>query len=96
MTDQQIQDNGGGLGGINHKILLFVIISWVIVYFAIWKGVSIAGPVAKVTVIGPYFLFAILILKAFTLEGASSGLKYLFMPKLSELFKVQTWYYALD
>lgn len=73
-----------------------MIISWIIVYFAIWKGVSIAGPVAKITVLGPYFLFLILIIKAFTLEGAFTGLKYLFMPKIKELFKVSTWYYALD
>ena len=63
-------------------------ISWIIVYFVIWKGVAITGPVAKITVIGPYVLFAILLARAFTLDGAYSGLKYLFMPKISELLKV--------
>jgi len=66
------------------------------VYFSIWKGVKVSGMIARVTVIAPYFLLAILLIKAMTLKGFANGIKYLFVPDLRELLKVKTWYAALD
>ena len=85
-----------GLGGFNYKILISFIISWVIVYFSIWKGAKLTGKIARFTVLGPYIIFIILLLKSFTLDGSKLGLKYLFLPKLKYLFSIKTWYSALD
>lgn len=96
MQLEGISEKGLSLGGINWKILLFFIICWVLIYFSIWKGIKVSTAVAKVSVISPYIFLTILFVNVLTLPGALKGLKYLLVPKISEIFKIKTWYYAMD
>ena len=84
------------LGGVNFKVLGSVMFCWVVIYFSIWKGVKVSGKIAKVTVLSPYLIFTILLVRSFFLPGFSKGLKYLFIPDFSKLFNLKTWYVAID
>lgn len=96
MQLEGITEGPGPLGGFNMKILMFFFVGWIIIYFCIWKGVATSANVAKVTVISPYIFFLLLLVNVLRLPGCFEGFKFLLVPNLKELFKLKTWYYALD
>ena len=55
------------------------------------EGVETSGKVAIVTASAPYVLLIILLIRGLTLEGASSGLYYLFKPDLVKIFDPMVW-----
>ncbi len=55
-----------------------------------------SGKIALVTVLAPYFMFSILLIRVLTLPGSFEGIKFLFVPKISQIFKIKTWFAALD
>lgn len=67
------------------------VISLVLVYFCIKEGVETSGKVAIVTATAPYVLLIILLVKGLTLDGASTGLYYLFRPNFLKLFDPFVW-----
>lgn len=79
------------LGGINLKLWVAVTISWVIVYFCIRKGVEQTGKIALVTVISPYVLLAIFLIRVMMLDGFGIGISYLFYPDFTKLFTFEIW-----
>ena len=66
-------------------IVFSLFISWVLVYFAIAKGVETSKKIVYVTAPLPYVLMTILLIRGLTMEGASKGLTYLFSPDFSKL-----------
>lgn len=81
-------DESGGLVPI---IVIALFLSYVLVYFSIWKGVESSGKVVYVTALLPYFLLIIMLLRGLTLEGSGSGLYYLFYPDWSKLGNFKVW-----
>ncbi|CAD7925440.1 unnamed protein product [Amoebophrya sp. A120] len=72
--------------------LLFAVIGvWVITYLCLVKGIHSAGKVAYFTVIMPFVLITILLIKAASLEGAGNGIAYYLKPKLEYIFRLDTW-----
>mmetsp|Transcript_24552 Transcript_24552/g.38086 ORF Transcript_24552/g.38086 Transcript_24552/m.38086 type:complete len:130 (+) Transcript_24552:431-820(+) len=59
-------------------VLLFL--TYVIIYFTMWKGLMSSSQVVYVTVSTPYFLMIVLLIKGLTLPGSEIGLKYLLIP----------------
>lgn len=64
--------------------------AFLIVYF-IAKGLHSSGKIIWFTALFPYFVMAILLVRALTLEGAGAGLLYYVTPKWEMLLKGQTW-----
>ena len=59
------------------------------------NGVKTSGKIIVFTALVPYFFFLILLIRAFFLEGAVVGLKYLLVPDFSKLFGFQIWIDAI-
>ena len=78
-------------GKIVPLIAFSLFISYVLVYFAIWKGVESTGKIVYVTAPLPYILLIILLIRGLTLEGASTGIVYLFYPDWSKLATFRVW-----
>jgi SNF family Na+-dependent transporter len=76
--------------------LIAVTCAWIIVYLALAKGINVSGKISIFTVLAPYVMLAIMFARTLELEGSIIGLKKLFLPDFSELFKLKTWYYAID
>lgn len=55
------------------------------------KGVKTSGKIIMVTALMPYVFFFILLIRAFFLSGALTGLKYLLVPDFSKLFAIEIW-----
>lgn len=84
-------DNIDEAGGLVPLIVVSLFVAYVLVYFSIWKGVESTGKVVYVTALLPYVLLFIMLFRGLTLDGAGSGLYYLFYPDWSKLGNAKVW-----
>jgi NSS family neurotransmitter:Na+ symporter len=89
-----IEDARFYLGSIRWNIVLPLVITWVAMYFCIFKGVRLVGKIVWLTVPLPWLMLLILAVRGLTLEGSMQGLAYYLDPVWSELYKPITWRYA--
>ena len=85
---------GLALGAIRWNIVWPLILSWVAMYFCIFRGVRLVGRIVWLTVPLPWLMLLILTVRGLTLEGSMQGLAYYLDPVWSELAKPITWRYA--
>ena len=52
---------------------------------------TVSGKVSLVTATSPYVLLLLLMIRGLCLDGAWSGIKYLFYPDWSKLFSPEVW-----
>ncbi|XP_043205803.1 sodium- and chloride-dependent GABA transporter ine-like isoform X2 [Amphibalanus amphitrite] len=100
----EISSGVSDLGTIRIPLMLTLLLAWVLVYFSIWKSIRSSGKggasavcrqVVYVTVIAPYLLLTAFLWRALTLEGASTGIRYLFQPHWQLLADSKVWVNAL-
>mmetsp|Transcript_25457 Transcript_25457/g.39246 ORF Transcript_25457/g.39246 Transcript_25457/m.39246 type:complete len:335 (-) Transcript_25457:197-1201(-) len=82
-------------GYIVTRLFWCLVVSYIIIYFAMWKGIQSSSYIVYITVPLPYVFMAILLIKGLTLEGSGIGLKYLFKPDFSKLSDLKIWESAL-
>ena len=82
------------LGPIRWNIVLPLLITWLAMYFCIFKGVRLVGKIVWLTVPLPWLMLFILTVRGLTLQGCIQGLAYYLDPVWSELYKPVTWRYA--
>jgi len=80
-----------GLGRFQVELVVFLLLSWVVVYCFIFKGLHSSGKLIWVTAVFPLAIMAVLLVKALTLEGAYTGILYMILPDWSKLGKATTW-----
>lgn len=78
-------------GGLVPLIVLSLFVAYILIYFTIWKGVESSGKVVYFTALFPYILLFVMLIRGLTLEGAGTGLYYLFNPDFSKLGNVKVW-----
>merc|ERR1719244_2546069 len=89
-----LQVNSGledGLGTIQWELAGCLALAWPCVYGIIAKGLHSSGKIIWFTALFPYFVMAILLCRALTLEGAADGLLYYIKPNWSKLLEGSTW-----
>jgi NSS family neurotransmitter:Na+ symporter len=79
------------LDGLVPGILICSLVTWVMMFLIVVKGVDRVGKVVKYTVPTPYILLVILIIRGVTLKGSAEGLNYFFSPQWSALLDPSTW-----
>jgi len=74
------------------KLVIALMISYVLIFFAVWRGIATASKIAYATVSIPCVLLFALTIWTLTLSGAGEGLKY-FVGRLewSSLYKIDMW-----
>ena len=76
--DRVLQINNGiefGLGSIQWELAGTLLLGWVIVYIIVCRGLHQSGYVVWITAVSPYIIMGILMVRALTLEGSTTGLK---------------------
>lgn len=71
----------GEIGEIKWDITLCLLLSWLVVFLCLFKGIKSSGKVVYVTATLPYVLLIILLIYGCTLEGALDGIKTFFIPQ---------------
>lgn len=79
------------VGSLRWELVLCLILTWVICYFCVWKGVKSTGKAAFVTATFPYVMLLVLLVRGVTLPGAMDGIIYYLYPDLSRLTDPQVW-----
>src|SRR3990167_1613035 len=79
------------LEGFHWPLLITVIFSWLLVYYVIRNGISQTGKIAVFTVLSPYILLLVFLIRVSMLDGFGQGLMYLFYPDFTKLFTFQIW-----
>lgn len=61
----------------------------------LFKGIRVSGKVAVFSVLAPYALFSVLLLRIVRLEGSLDGISYVLRPKLGYVLDLRVWQNAL-
>jgi NSS family neurotransmitter:Na+ symporter len=78
-------------GGVRGPILVGLAISWVLIILAIWKGAQTVSKVVYLTVVLPWLLLLVFIVRGVTLPGAGAGLAYYLAPVFGRLLDPAVW-----
>jgi len=88
----QISDGVDNMGSVIPELALCLFIVWVLVFFALFKGIKVTGKVVYFTATFPYLVLTILLIRGVTLPGAYDGLSfYLLQPNMTKLYNAQVW-----
>ncbi|CAI4224307.1 unnamed protein product [Auanema sp. JU1783] len=79
------------LGGIQWELFFIMLGAWLIIYFALWKGITQARKFVYFCALFPYFLIIVLLIRGLTLEGASTGIYYYLKPNITRLSDITVW-----
>lgn len=77
--------------GLKWWIVLCLLISWIIVFFIVMKGIQSSGKVVYFTSMFPYLVLTIFFIRGITLRGASAGLAHMYTPKVEKLLQPTVW-----
>ncbi|WAR03545.1 SC6A4-like protein [Mya arenaria] len=83
--------NIDNLGPVNWRIALCLVGVFVLVYFAMWKGVKSSGKAVWITATMPYVVLTILLIRGVTLDGALEGIEYFIIPRFDRLGDYSVW-----
>ena len=75
-------------------VLLGAIVSWVLIYFCLFRGVKWVSKVVLLTVPLPWIMLVILTVKGLTMDGAIEGLEFYLEPRWEKLLEADTWRWA--
>ncbi|MBC8385550.1 MAG: sodium-dependent transporter [Candidatus Cloacimonetes bacterium] len=79
------------LGGIRIPILISLIVGWIIIVGAVWKGAKTVSKVVYVTVFLPWLLLIIFVIRGVTLPGSMEGITYYLQPHFEQLLNPSVW-----
>jgi len=90
----KISESPMQLGSVQWMIALGLILTWISIVAAIWKGAKTVGKVVYFTVIIPWIILLVFVARGLTLPGALEGLKYYLTPNFSALLNYRVWLHA--
>ncbi|XP_067291726.1 solute carrier family 6 member 16b [Pseudorasbora parva] len=86
-----ITDSIDETGEFNLIITGCLLLAWVIVCLAMYKGIKSTGKVMYFSSVFPYVVLLCFLIRGVTLDGASEGIKFMFYPRLEIWADVQVW-----
>ncbi len=90
----KISESPMQLGSVQWMIALGLVLTWIAIVAAIWKGAKTVGKVVYFTVIIPWIILLVFVARGLTLPGALEGLKYYLTPNFSALLNYRVWLHA--
>ena len=87
----QLSTGPGILGGIRWPIVIGLAVVWVGIYLCLFKGIKALSKIVFYTVIIPWVILVIMVIRGLTLPGALEGLKFYLTPDFSALLKPGVW-----
>ncbi|XP_041659474.1 sodium- and chloride-dependent GABA transporter 2-like isoform X2 [Cheilinus undulatus] len=79
------------MGAVRWDLAGCLLLSWIICYFCIWKGVKSSGKVVYFTATFPYVMMIALLIRGLTLPGAADGIRFYLSPDPARLADPQVW-----
>jgi len=79
------------MGSVQWQLLLCLLLTWVVMYFCIWKGIGWTSKVVYFTATFPLLLLLVLLVRGLTLDGAMDGVIFYLRPDVEKLKNTQVW-----
>lgn len=79
------------MGSLKWGIVLGLFLAWIWIVLSVWKGAKTVGKVVYVTVLLPWLLLIVFIIRGITLPGAVDGLNYYLTPDFTKLLSAKVW-----
>jgi len=79
------------LGSVRWDLALCLLISWLLVFVVLLKGIQSFGKAVYFTALFPYVILTILLIRAATLPGFMDGIWFYVTPRWEELSKASVW-----
>ncbi|KAK3575360.1 hypothetical protein QTP86_025485, partial [Hemibagrus guttatus] len=73
------------LGSVRWELALCLLLSWIICYFSVWKGIKSTGKVVYFTATFPYVMLVVLLVHGLMLPGAAEGIRFYLYPDITHL-----------
>ena len=86
----------GIFGNFNWELLGCAVLCWVFIYKTISNGVNTTGKVAMFTVIAPYAMLTVLLVRVLLMENSWKGIQFLLNFDAAKLLSPTTWYRVMD
>ena len=83
-------------GKFRWPLLIGFIITWVWIVASVWKGTKTVGKVVYFTVLIPWGILILFIIRGITLPGAGAGLSFYLTPDWSKLMDAKLWLAAIS
>lgn len=84
----KIDNIDNGIGPLDWRLSLCLLLSWICIFGALIKGVASSGKVAYFTAIFPYVVLITLLIRGCTLPGAGDGILFFITPQWEKLLDV--------
>ncbi|XP_069125071.1 sodium- and chloride-dependent GABA transporter 2-like [Argopecten irradians] len=81
-------------GSLKGHLALCLLVTWIIVYLCVIKGIRSSGKVVYVTATLPYILLTIILVRSLTLPGSVDGIIFFLKPDFPSLLNSQVWIQA--
>ncbi len=91
-----VSSGAAEMGSFNLPILAALAVSWVLVYFCVWKGVESVSRVVAVTMPLPVAVLAVLTIRGALLPGSWDGVLYYLTPNFAALLDDDVWRAAMS
>ncbi|XP_015256702.1 PREDICTED: sodium- and chloride-dependent betaine transporter-like [Cyprinodon variegatus] len=79
------------MGSVRWDLAGCLLLSWVVCYFCIWKGIKSSRKVVYFTATFPYLMLVALLIRGLTLPGAAAGVWFYLSPDATRLADPQVW-----
>jgi solute carrier family 6 amino acid transporter-like protein 5/7/9/14 len=79
------------IGEVRLELAGCLLLAWVLVYCALWKGIKSFGKLVYFTALFPYCILIILLVRAATLPGYMDGISFYLTPKWEKLLEINVW-----
>lgn len=86
-----ISSDPSTVGEIVWPIFLIDMLSWIVLFLCVIKGVKSVGKVVYVSATFPYLILSILFFRGITLPGALKGIQFYIVPKWEKLLNLEVW-----
>ncbi|CAG4979850.1 unnamed protein product [Colias eurytheme] len=84
-----------GIGLPLWDLTLCLLVSWLIIFIIVARGVKSTGKAAYFLALFPYVVMFILLIRAVTLPGAVDGILFFVTPQWEKILEVRVWYAAV-
>jgi NSS family neurotransmitter:Na+ symporter len=78
-------------GGFRWGLLVSLVVVWTAIVASVWKGATTVSKVVYATVIIPWLILIVFVIRGVTLPGAMDGLRLYLTPNLSKLAEPGVW-----
>ncbi|XP_067649480.1 sodium- and chloride-dependent GABA transporter 3-like isoform X2 [Haliotis asinina] len=89
-----VSDGLDNLGGLRWHLVGCLAVTTVLIFLWIFQGIKVSGKLVYITVILPYILILVFLIRGCLLPGSAEGIHYFIFPKFGKLTDPKVWIHS--